>query len=129
MLQQVSKPLSPDSIGVGLPSGNRLDVLRVDQEYFTRVFQEVIDRLPIDPGAFNDRVDAALTGQPMQHPYEALGCSAKAAGLLSASIAIFDVMRQAVTLFLGTSEPAHRSYSTCMLSLLDLGRPGGAQEA
>jgi len=51
MFQQSRDPLT--ILDVGLPSGHRLYVLRVDEQQLEGALQDLLDRPPVDPGALH----------------------------------------------------------------------------
>ena len=65
---------------VGLAAGNVFGVPGIDQRHREpTLFQDLVDRNPVDPGGFHDdRLDPALSepvGQPMQIISEGIECS------------------------------------------------------
>jgi hypothetical protein len=63
VLQKLGYPLGV--LDVGLPPRHLLDVPGIDQQQLEAAFQEVIDRLPIDPGRFHRHMGHPLGGQPV----------------------------------------------------------------
>ena len=63
MLHQPREPLA--ILDVGLPPGDRLDGLGVDEEELQAALEHLVDGPPVDPGALHRGVGAAGRGQPV----------------------------------------------------------------
>jgi len=69
--QQIGQPFRIADIG--LAAGHGLHMLGVDDEHVELTFQQVIDRPPVDAGAFHHHMRAASLGQPIRQGQQ-VGC-------------------------------------------------------
>ena len=79
MREQLRDPLGIAYIGFA--TGHRFEMLRVDHQQLKLPFQNVIDRLPINPGRFHRHVRASFLRQPIPQPQQILGHRPKLSNL------------------------------------------------
>ena len=117
MPQQVSDPLAVAYVGLAARHG--FDVLGVGQNKGEGVLQQVIDRLPVDAGAFHGDVGTAASASQWRSPSNVAVCVLKLRTVFCTAPVGLGVTKQATTVCLWMSSPQQRSYRTSTFVLPD----------